>query len=815
MDLKYALRTLARARGFTFVVVATLALCVGANSAMFSVVDHILLRPLPYPQPEQLAQLVTLVEGRQSMGTGQTGAMWEALRGNVPSLDIAAATGGFGETGVNLTVGDRAEYVIEARVSAGYFRVLGVVPQIGRELNEDEDRAGGPEAAVISDALWRHAFNASPDVIGQTVMLRGEAYRVVGVMPATFVAQTVSDETAIEPALWTPARACRTCEGGGQNYEFIARVKPGHSWAEADAEVARVGDDVLRPRNLPGVPRASEHIVPLHAAATSDVRVPILILWGAVGVVLLIGCVNVAGLLVARASARAPEIALRMAIGGSRAAVIRQLMMESVVLAVAGGALGLLIATFLSSASAPLLQHAFRVSGDFGIDWRVFIVTAVAALATSVAFGLLPAADATRVDIRRVLVEAASPTIAGRARRRPRQVLVVTQVALSVVLLVAAGLLFRTLNHLTHLRAGFDGTHAISATLSLEDARYATVPAVNHLADHTIEQIHAIPTVEHAAVALTLPYERALNVGARWTGGDAIPIMNLTYVTPEYFDALRIPIVRGRAISRVDAAGAAGAIVVNEAFVRRSSADRDPIGRSIQIMGGPRTIVGIAGDIQQKNGGIIGFEPVAPIPAAYVPLAQTTDAFLKMVHAWFSPSWIVRTSVDDQNIASEMQRAIANVDPTLPFAKFRTFDVVEQQAVAPQRAQSILLGVFAALALLLAAIGLYGIVAGSVIERTHEFGVRLALGATPRRAAIELAAPGMILAGAGVLLGLVLARAASSVLSHLVWGISPTDSLTFFVAVAAVLAVAGLASLIPSRRVSRLDPSLALRDPRN
>jgi putative ABC transport system permease protein len=806
-DFRYAVRVLRKDPAFTITAVVTLALCIGANTAIYTVVDRVLLRPLPYPQPERLAQVFTHFDRGDDQG-GQTGGTWEVLRDGVTSVDLATTSGGFGSIGVNMVVGTHAEYVAQQRVSAGFFRVLGVAPARGREFNADEDRPNGPAAVVLSHPLWMRLFNGDASAIGRSITLRGEPHTIVGVMPDGF--------TTGEPAdLWTPVRPCRTCEGGGQNYAIIARLKPGVSWAQADADVAAIAqaamDDLYRSRGNP----AHERLVPLQRGETVNVRQPILILWGAVAVVLLIGCVNIAGLLMARGVARAPEIATRMALGGGRGAILRQLLTESVVLAVAGGVAGAALGYFGSRAFAPLLQDAFGVPpGGVGLDGRVLAATAAIALGTSLLFGVVPALQATRVNLREALVETGSPSIAGAARSWPRRLLVVTEVALGVVLLVGAGLLIRTVEGLVNLRAGFDATHVMTATLSLQDARYGSAEHVNRFFDASLARMREISGVESAAAALTLPYERALNVGGRWVGAppgaDRIPIMNMTYVTPSYFATLRMPMVRGRVFTEADASGAAPVIVVNQAFVARNSKDQDPIGRQMMSGSVTRTIVGIVGDIQQKAGWG-NFGPVAAVPASYIPAAQTDDAFLKMVHAWFAPSWFVRLRAPQTGIVAEMSRAVEAVDPLLPFAKFRTIDDVRGEAIATPRARAVLLGTLAGLALLLAAVGLYGLVTNTVAERRRELGIRIALGASSRQAIASAAAPGLLLAMAGMAIGGVAARLGASTLQHLVFGISVADPTTFAVAIGTVLGVTAIATLVPALRIVRVNPSNALR----
>jgi predicted permease len=521
--------------------------------------------------------------------------------------------------------------------------------------------------------------------------------------------------------------------------------------------------------------------------------------------------VNIAGLLTARGVSRAPEIATRIALGGGRGTIVRQLLTESVVLAACGGAAGIGIGWGASRLLASWLTAAFGVTGDIGLDARVLAITSGLALLTSVAFGLLPALQASRVDLRGALIESGGTSVAGSARRWPRRLTVTAEVALGVILLVGAGLLIRSFEYLIGQRPGFDSANVMTATVSLQDARYRTSGAVARLFDDTLLRLRTIPGVEHAAAALTLPYERALNNGFRLVGGPPESrIMNMTYVTPEYFDALRIPIARGRAFLASDGTGATPVIIVNQAFVRRYSPDADPLGRQVISGGVPRTIVGVAGDVQQKvafgNAG-----PFGTAPASYVPESQINNAFVTMVHTWFSPSWIVRLSQPQEGIVAQMQKAVTSVDPLLPVVKFRTLDDVRGEAVATPRAQAMLFGTLAGLALLLSAVGLYGLVANGVAERTRELGIRMALGASSRQAMASAALPGLALALVGVLIGGVAARLAASSLRHLVWGVSVADPLTFAAAIGAVLAVAAIAALIPALRIVRLNPIRALR----
>ncbi len=819
-DVRYAVRVLRKSPVFALTAIVTLGLCIGANTAIYTVVDRVLLRPLPYPQPDRLAMVVRHYEGAgvSEDDVSQAGVTWVALQeGAAAKLDFAATAGG--AQGVNFVAGEHAEYVQQQRVSAGYFRVLGIHPEAGRELSADEDRVNGPKAAVLSHAFWVHAFDADPAAIGRRLTVRGEPYTIVGVMPLSF--------RPAEPVdLWTPLRPSPVGEGGGENYGIIARLRDGVSWTEADAAIASATAQVLRDRYRRDRTSKSDirlRVVPLQAGQANQVREPLMILWAAVGVVLLIGCVNIAGLLLARSATRAPEIATRIALGGGRAAIVRQLLTESVLLAACGGVLGLAIGYAGIQLSTALLEHAIGVGGNVAVDGvggfvaldaRVLTVTGAAALLTSVVFGLLPALQASRVNLRQTLVESGSPSIAGGARSWPRRAMVAVEVALGVVLLVGAGLLIRTFDHLAGQRPGFDAAQVMTATLSLQDARYQSADTVNRLFDRSLATMRELPGVEKAAICLTLPYERALNLGGHWVsakpGAPALHLSTLTYVAGPYFEALRIPLIRGRYLEESDNAASAPVIVVTQTFVRINSPDEDPIGREIVLSGPPRRIVGVVGDIQQKAG-FDSYGPVAAMPATYIPASQAGDALFKLVHTWFSPSWFVRLTTPQPGVVQEMRKAMQAVDPLLPFSKFRTFDELRSEAVATQQAQAALLGALAGLALLLAAVGLYGLVASSVAERTRELGIRMALGASTWRAVSVAAAPGMLLGAIGVAAGLAAGRLGANLLRHLVWGVSVGDPITFATAGITVLVVALVAALVPALRIVRLNPINALR----
>ncbi len=807
-NLRHAARLLRKSPAFTATTVLTLALCIGVNTAVFSVVDAVLLRALPYPEPERLVTFVTHFQGRgmEEDQTSQNGRTWLAVHEHATYLDCAAFGGGW--TGVNFAAQGKVEYVQQERVSAGFFRVLGINPMLGREFMPEEDRVGGPAVTVLSYALWKRVFNADPSVIDRAVLLRGEPYTIVGVMPPGF-------QTSVPADLWTPLRPSTTGEGGGTNYHIVARLRPGVTWAQADSQVNVVGAPMLQERRLPPDVSAWLRLIPLQQGLTQGVRMPLLILIGAVGVVLLIGCVNIAGLLLARAAARTREIATRLALGGGRGAVLRQMLTESLLLAFCGGAVGVALGWLGMQGLRLLAKDTLGIWQTLRLDLRVLGVTAGLSLVTSLVFGVLPALEASRVDVCAALAEGGGRGVAGRRSRWLRRSLVLGEVALGMVLLIGAGLLIRTFAYLVNLRPGFDPTNVITANLSLQDARYTSSRRVNQLFEQSLARIRELPGVESAAVGLSVPYVRPLNVGFRRLDGprvdDKTQIMNLIYITPEYFQTLRIPLLRGRLLTGADGPGSTRVVVVNEAFVRKYLPEQDPLGSHLRIDGAPSEIVGVVGDVQQRPGwGDYG--PLAPMPGAFMPAAQTSDKFLQLAHTWFSPSWVVRTSVPQGGVIAGMQRAVEAIDPQLPFAGFRSMADVRSRSLSEQRVGAILLTILGGLALVLAAVGIYGLIANSVAERTRELGIRMALGATTGQAMRAVALPGVALALGGVIVGCVLARAAAQVLRHLVWGVSATDAVTFGMVALTLLLVSAAASFIPALRVARLNPAQTLRE---
>ena len=811
-EVRFGFRTLRKSPAFALTAIATLALCIGANTAIFSVVDAVLFRPLPFPEPDRLQLVATMGRSREGQfeQTSQNGRRWEYLRDNLRTMDVAVYSSS--SQGVNLAPpGAGAQYVKQQRVSAGFFRVLGVSPLFGREIQPDEDRPGGPAVAVLSHSLWTRVFAADSSIVGRKILLRGEPYTVIGVMPRGF--------TSIPPAeLWTPLRPSTIGEGGGANYVVLARIRAGVRRQDADAELATLSASYFSAIRLrPGV-SVWLSLIPVQRGLADLIRKPLLLLWGAVGLVLLIGCVNVASLQLARAGMRRHEIATRLALGGARGAILRQLLVESFLVAVAGGTAGLALGYVLLETSKRMLA-ALGLTQSFSIDLRVMTVTAVAALATTLLFGLYPGLEATRLDVRTALASAGRTASAFR-RVWARRALVVSEVALGMVLLVGAGLVTRTLVYLTGLNPGYDGRGVLTANLSLQDARYAASAQVNRLFDESLAKIREYPGVQAAGIALTLPYERALNEQVRVLDGlhptqDA-ETTNVTYVTPGYFEALGIARLRGRGLENRDTETAQPVAVVNNAFLRRYLRDPDPLGKHLAfgLADSKPTveIVGVVADVQERRGGWGDFGPITTVPEIYIPAAQFGAGGFRMVHAWFNPKWVVRDAGPRPGIASMMQQAVAAVDPNLPFAEFQSMDEIRSAAFGLQRLETTLLGALAGLALLLAAVGIYGLIAHSVLERTREFGIRLALGSSRWQAIASAARSGILLAATGVAAGLLLSLWAGRLLRALIWGVKPDDGLTLGTVAATLLTVAALAALLPALRIARIDPAVILRE---
>jgi putative ABC transport system permease protein len=804
-DARYAIRVLLRAPGFTAAVLLTLALGTGANTAIFSVVNTVLLRPLPYPDADRIVQLVR--RSPTFVGGGQTGLRYFFFRDHMHIGPMAAWRN---PTGINLVTGDTAEFVRAMPVSKEFFEVFGVRPAVGSTFAAEHDQSGGSLASVLSDGLWRRQFAGNPAVVGTSILLGERSYVVLGVMPASF--------EAIPPAdLYVPLRPSTTGPGGGFNYGVTARLPVGATLAQVNAEAAATWEamgrefpEVLRPDELPSAFQS------LQATLASDVRPALLAILGAVGLLLVIACANSANLLLARASGRGREIAVRAALGAGRGRIIRQLLTESVLLSLGGAALGIAVAYWAMPLLLSSTPAQFRGYQEVRLDSTVLLVTLSIAVGTGILFGLAPAIALSRPDLVEAFKHDGTRSVGSARSAWLRQSLVVGEVALCMLLLVGAALLVQTFIRMRAVDPGFDPAPVVTARMALQGERYATPEAYTRFFEQGLERLRRIPGVRAAAVVNGVPIARGLNLNVdildiREADGKLRFENALTdwrYASTDYFSTMGIRIVFGRGFEEGDRAGAAPVAVVNEAFARQFFKGVTPIGQHIRVFDsdGAIEIVGLAKDVREA-----GLRS-PNIAVMYVPVLQANPAGVNASHTYFQMSWVVRTDTPGPALEREMRDALRSLDPKQPFSSFRTMDEIKSAAVDDQRFQMTLLGVFAGIGLLLATAGVYGLVSYSAAHRTREFGIRMALGAPRALILRSVLRSGALLALIGVAIGIAASIASSDVLKAFVWGISPLDPTTIGVVALVLIVVAVLASLVPAFRAVRLNPVTALRD---
>ncbi|MGH9589667.1 MAG: ADOP family duplicated permease, partial [Terracidiphilus sp.] len=717
-NLRFAFRQLGRNRGFSLAVMVTLALAIGANTAIFSLVNALLLKSLPYPQPERMGTIFRRTEGPHPGDSlhDLDGAQWIELRDNVPAL-VAAISGA--TSGVNLQARDRVAYVHDGRVSQHYFDVLGLHLAAGRNFTGGEDQPHGPNAAILSYGLWRNIFQGDPSIVGQAIHLKGQPYTVVGILPQ-------GATTPLNADLFTPLQPSTGGEGGGTNYDVITRLRPGATWQEADAQLNRAwAADAVQLAAENHASRVSFHSVPLQQGQTDSLRPKALALMYAAGLILLIACANLAGLTLIRMARRTPEIATRLALGASHWQIQKQLWIENLLLAFLGGGAGIGVGFLALHGLLSLLPENYLPVASVPLDARVLAFTFVVSILTSVLVGMLPALTSRRVDLRSSM---ASRAIAGGERLGLRQALIAVEVALTVLLLCSSGLLIRTLIHLEALPPGFNPRGVLTAKASLDDARYFDPAAFRKLLDESTAAMRHIPGVQDAAVALSLPYERILNdLVALRDGPEAGQKVQTDedYVTPDYFSALQIPLLAGRYFTASDGPDTQPVAIVNQTFARKFFRGENPVGHALgngAVLGKGVIIVGVVADTEIYS----GLNSVAPLQTEetiYIPATEINPRFLPVLFVWFQPSWVVRTAGPIQGLTGRMQRALATVDPGLPFSGFYSMSDLLDQRLATQRIEVALLGAMAGLALLLSALGIFALVANIVAQRTREIGI--------------------------------------------------------------------------------------------
>ena len=798
-DLRYGLRVLVKNPGFTTVAIIALALGIGANSAIFSVVNTVLLRPLPYKNPDKL---VMVWEEATHLGfpknTPSPANFIDWRDQNTVFEGVAAIV----ERSFNLTGVGEPERFDGRRVSANLFALLGVEPHLGRTFRPEEDQPG-THVVILSYGLWQRRFGSDPSVIGQPLSLNGESYTVVGVMARSFQFPTRRDQ------LWVPiAFDSKEAASRGNHYlEVIARIKPGVSLQQAQAEMATIAARLAQQYPEENI-RIGSVVTPLHEQQVGDIKPALLVLLGAVGFVLLIACANVANLLLARAAVRQKEIALRLALGASRSRLTRQFLTESVLLAVVGGVVGLLLSFAAINVLKRFIPDTISQAQAISIDANVLVFTGLVALLTGVIFGLAPATQASNFSLNETLKEGGRDSGAGSHGNRLRGLLVVSEVAVSFILLIGAGLLINSFLHLRKLDPGFRADHLLAMKIPLPEAKYPDKEHRSPFFAELLRRVRNLPGIQSAAVASNLPltYDGdSMPIGIEGRTDpppDQRPDVILRVIGPEYFSTMGIALVQGRDFTDKDKADSSNVVVISEKTARHFWPGENPIGKRLKpgstTSRGPwREIIGVVKNVRQND------FVAEPKMQMYLPYEQ--------INSFVPNALVVRTNVDPLSVAATVRSAVWEIDKDQPVSDMRPMEQIVSESVARQRFSMMLLGIFASLALVLAAVGIYGVMSYSVAQRTHEIGIRMALGAQRSDVLKLTVAQGLRLVFAGLGIGLAVAFALTRVMSSLLFGVSATDPTTFVTISLVLIGVALLASYVPALRATKIEPMAALR----
>ncbi|MCI0489448.1 MAG: ABC transporter permease [Blastocatellia bacterium] len=800
-DIRYAFRTLLKRPGFAVVVVLTLALGIGANTTIFSIVNGFLIRPLPYKNAERLVDIneTALNVGLERLSVAYPDFVdWRDQ--NQTFEDMAA----YDEGSFNLTGRGEPERISGASVSASLFSVLGVAPVAGRDFRPEEDTPAGDKVVILSHGLWQRRFGADPNILGQQLTLQGVSRTVVGILPPGFQFPENAD-------LWVPLALDPEETGrGNYSYSVVARLKPGvtleQGYADIDTIARRLGQQFKDKADVGVV------VTTLRDLYVEDARLAVLLFLAAVGFVLLIACANVANLMLARAASRQKEMAIRAALGARRWRVIRQLLTESILLALIGGASGLVLGRWGRDLLLTSIPEDIPFWINFDIDLRVLGFILLISLATGLIFGLAPALQASRVDLNESLKESGGRGSAGGGHHRLRSLLVVAEIALALVLLISAGLMMKGFLQLQKVDPGFDSKNVLTMRVSLPSAKFDDVKQqrayYEQFYQQALERVKALPGVESASAVSNLPMG-----GSNWGMGytvegtpphppGQIPVANQRVVSPDYFRVMGIRMLQGRDFNELDAEEKSPEVViVNETMVRRYWPGDDPIGKRLKYgdheSKSPwRTVVGVVNDVRHY-----GLDNQIR-EGVYVPHQQ---------FAVSSMTFVIRTALDPSNMTGAVRSQIWEIERDLPVYQIRTMEEVLSRSVWQSRLYSWLFAIFAVMALVLAAVGVYGVISQSVTQRTHEIGIRMALGARPGDVLKMIVGHGAKLALIGMVMGLMGAFGVTWVMSKLLFGISATDPVTFAATSLALLGVAILASYIPARRATKVDPMVALR----
>ena len=812
-DIKHALRALWRSPSFTLAAVSALALGIGVNTAIFSVVDAVLLKPVPFPDPDRLVMFMNT--NPQGSGPAASPAKFAKWRNETDVIqDAAAMNAGI----LNYTGGETPEQLRSGRVSADFFKLFGAQIIRGRTFSRDEDLPRGPRVVLISEGLWSRRFASDPDIVGKPISLSGDPYTVIGIVGSNFH----PEDLGAAPDVWVPFQLDPESVDQGHYFRAAARLKPGVSLEQAKARLKLAGEE-FRTRFPPAMPPNSGFSVErMRDAFVSNVRPTLLVLSGAVGFVLLIACANVANLLLVRATTRKREIAIRAAIGAGRGRIIRQLLTESVVLAVIGGVLGLVLGTIgiraLLSVNTAGIPRVGLNGAQVVMDWRIVGFTLLATLGTGILVGLIPAFHGSRADLNTTIKESAGRSGTGFRGNKMRAALVVLEVALALVLLVGSALLIRTTAALGAVDPGFDTNNVLTMRMSLTGPRFATSESVERMVRDGVERLRALPGVETGSATCCVPLQGGYGLPLRVVGR---PLTNGPFhgggswvtASPGYFDVFKIPIKRGRVFDERDDRAAQPVAVINEAMARQLWVAGDPLNDRVVIGRGvmrefadepERQIIGIVADTHAS-----GLNN-NPQPTMFIPQAQLTDA-ANALNVGLTPiAWIVRTKMPAASMRAPIQEQLRQATG-LPVSDVETMDRVLSNSISRQRFNMLLMTVFAGAALLLAAIGIYGLMAYTVEQRTQEIGIRLALGAESGRVRRMIMFQGMELAIAGVAIGVASAFGLSRFIAAFLFGVQARDPVVFIGIPLALSLVALTAVWLPALRASRVNPIDALR----
>ncbi|HET9528779.1 MAG TPA: ABC transporter permease [Blastocatellia bacterium] len=799
-DVRYALRMLVRNPGFTAAAVIALALGIGANTAIFSVVNSMLLRPLPFKDSENLLQVW---ETQESKGRYKIPASYPNFKDWKEQSQVFEDVIAYTEWSFNLTGAGEPERIKGAIVSPAFFSTLGLTPILGRDFLPEEDQAGKNLVAVLGETLWHRRFNSDPAVIGRSITLGGKSFTVIGVVARGAQVPVLSSEVE----LFAPVTHGFALQGRAAHYlSVIARLKDGVAPEQAEAEMATIAGRLAEQYPDANASR-SIRLVPLLEEIVGDFRLSLGVLLGAVLFVLLIASANVANMLLARATTRRKEIAIRSALGAGRSRLIRQLLTESVLLALVGGTLGLLLALWGVDSLAALSPADVPRIAELGIDGRVLLFTFSVSLLTGVLFGLFPAFQASRFNLNETLKEGGRSASGGSSRHRVRSLLVISEVALSIMLLAGAGLLIRSFILLQKVDPGFNSAGVLTMQINLSPPRYTKAAPVLAFHKQILDRVKSIPGVQSATTRSAVPlgddfsYLSFMKEGVPVDPADR-PVAFYNAVGHEYFDTMQIPVIRGRQFDERDVRGTTNVAIINETLAERFFAGEDPLGRRITLNDeDPKeedwaTIVGIVRDTKSIN---LDDEPAAE---TYMPYAQQPEAGFVLM---------IRAGAGMTGLADAVRKEVLSLDPEQPVHSIKPLDRVKAESIAAPRFRTLLLGLFAALAMLLAAVGIYSVMSYSVAQRSHEFGIRMALGAKTSDVLKMVLRDGLALTIAGMVIGLAASFALTRWLSSLLFKVEATDPITFVAVSLLIVGVALTACFVPARRATRVDPIVALR----